>query len=80
MAQGLSSPALVRQPRVQGFGSWVQTYTMLAKNAVAVSHREKRGRLAQMLAWQQSSSPKKKRKILRGKWNRNTISKRKGTL
>ena len=51
--------ALLQWTRVHGFGSQAWTYTPLISHAVAVSHIQNRGRLAQMLAQGQSSSSKK---------------------
>ena len=46
-------------PRVCGLGSWVWTYIHhSSSHAEAASHTQNRGRLAQMLAQRQSSSPK----------------------
>ena len=45
-----------------GFRSWAWTYTLLISHVVAAPHIQNRGRLVQMLAQGQSSSPKKRKK------------------
>ena len=61
VAQWLSSRTPLQQPRIRGFGSWLLTQTPSSSHAVAASHIQNRGRLAQMLAQGQSSSSKKRK-------------------
>ena len=62
VAWQLSWHALLWQPRVCRFRSQAWTYTPFIKYAVAATHKQNRGKLAQTLTQSQSSSPKKERK------------------
>ena len=61
VAQWLSSCTPLWWPGVLRFGSQAQSYICSLSHAVAASHIQNRGRLAQMLAQRQSSLSKKRK-------------------
>ena len=60
--------ASLQQPPVHRFESWAWTNSTHQPCCGGIPHTKNRGRLAQMLAQSESSSPKKKKQTNKRKW------------